>query len=264
VEYVKKFLAHIAVTAKLLYIAGIAMLKALLSIFIIGALCSCKTIHNLASKDTSTPAKTQPKTRQKGDVKFLENITVTPENTSASVKHTTKAQKSTAVSVSYIEPNKNISPSTIESADALQLKYAIVFDATVEKLSNTAMLRVIDQWWGTKYCLGGNDKECVDCSAFTRTVLKDVYGVDLPRTAHEQYDATQRIEQEELQEGDLVFFYTSGRRISHVGIYVMNNKFVHASASQGVTVSDLNDAYWKDRYRGAGRIIKAADNSGSK
>lgn len=244
------------------------MLKAVLSILIIGVLTSCKTIHNLASKDTSTPAKTQPKTRQKGEVKFLDNITVTPENPNTTVS--TKAvksnnQKANVVNVSYIEPNKDIVPSTIESADALQLKYAIVFDATVEKLSNTAMLRAIDEWWGTRYCLGGNSRNCVDCSAFTKSVLKDVYNVDVPRTAHEQYDATQRIEPEELQEGDLVFFYTSGRRISHVGIYIMNNKFVHASASQGVTVSDLNDAYWKDRYRGAGRIIKADSTStGSK
>lgn len=230
------------------------MLRVLLSIFVIGALSSCKTIHNLASKDTST-GKTQPKTRQKGDVVFLDNITVTP-GTAVTSKQDTKQGSNNVVNVSYVEPNKEITPSTIESADALQLKYAIVFDATVEKMTDTIMLRSIDQWWGTRYCLGGNSKNCVDCSAFTKSVLKDVYGVDLPRTAHEQYAATQRIEPEELQEGDLVFFYTSGRRISHVGVYIMNNKFVHASASQGVTVSDLNDPYWKDRYRGAGRIIK--------
>jgi cell wall-associated NlpC family hydrolase len=230
------------------------MRSVLLSIFVIGALTSCRTIHNLASKDTST-GKVQPKTRQKGDVVFLNNITVTPGTTVTS-KQDTKPGNTNVVNVSYVEPNKEIAPSTIESADALQLKYAIVFDATVEKMTDTIMLRSIDQWWGTRYCLGGNSKNCVDCSAFTKSVLKDVYGVDLPRTAHEQYGATQRIEPEELQEGDLVFFYTSGRRISHVGIYIMNNKFVHASASQGVTVSDLNDPYWKDRYRGAGRVIK--------
>jgi cell wall-associated NlpC family hydrolase len=229
------------------------MLRALLSILVIGALTSCKTIHNLASKDTSAAPKTQPKTKQKGEVKFLDNITVTPGTVTTSNQRT-KQGSSNTVSVSYVEPNKEISPSTIESADALQLKYAIVFDATVEKMSNTNMLKSIDQWWGTKYCLGGNSTNCIDCSAFTKAVIKDVYGLDIPRTAHEQYEATQRIEIDELQEGDLVFFYTSGRRISHVGIYIMNNKFVHAATSQGVSVSDLNDPYWKDRYRGAGRL----------
>jgi len=252
------------------------MLRTVLSILVISVLTSCKTIHNLASKDTST-GKTQPKSRQKGDVKFLDNITVTPENTASAVTTASKPQKNnnqqkgnnqkaTATTVSYVEPTTGLTPSTIENAGSLQLKYAIVFDATVEKMTNSAMLKSIDQWWGMKYCLGGNGNDCIDCSAFTKSVIRDVYAVDLPRTAHEQYDATQRIEQEELQEGDLVFFYTSGRRISHVGIYIMNNKFVHAATSQGVSVSDLNDTYWKDRYRGAGRLIRNADstNTGGK
>jgi lipoprotein Spr len=245
------------------------MLRTVLSILVIGVLTSCKTIHNLASKDVSTP-KTQPKTKQKGDVKFIDGISVTPENT-ASANTNSKSQKSnnqktTATQVSYVEPAKGLAPSTIESAGSLQLKYAIVFDATVEKMTNSAMLKSIDQWWGMKYCLGGNGTDCIDCSAFTKAVVKDVYGIDLPRTAHEQYEFTQRIEPQELQEGDLVFFYTSGRRISHCGIYIMNNKFVHAATSQGVSVSDLNDAYWKDRYRGAGRIIRNTEqtNTGSK
>ncbi len=241
------------------------MLRTVLSILVIGVLTSCKTIHNLASKDVST-AKTPPKTKQKGDVKFIDGISVTPENTASantSVSKTQKGnnQKATVTNVSYVEPTKGLAPSTIESAGSLQLKYAIVFDATVEKMTNSAMLKSIDQWWGMKYCLGGNGSECIDCSAFTKAVVKDVYGVDLPRTAHEQYEFTQRIEPEELQEGDLVFFYTSGRRISHCGIYIMNNKFVHASTSQGVSVSDLNDTYWKDRYRGAGRLIRSNDST---
>lgn len=247
------------------------MLRTVLLILVIGLLTSCKTIHNLASKDIST-TRTQSKTRQKGEVKFLDNITVTPENTASANTATSKPQKTnnqqkvnnakvTATTVSYVQPTVGLSPSTIENAGSLQLKYAIVFDATVEKMTNSAMLKSIDQWWGMKYCLGGNGSDCIDCSAFTKSVVKDVYGLDLPRTAHEQYDVTQRIEIEELQEGDLVFFYTSGRRISHVGIYIMNNKFVHAATSQGVSVSDLNDAYWKDRYRGAGRLMRSSADS---
>jgi lipoprotein Spr len=91
--------------------------------------------------------------------------------------------------------------------------------------------------------------------------MKDVYNVDLSRTAQEQFDNSQHIEMEDLQEGDLVFFQTTGRKISHVGIYLFNNKFVHAAASQGVSVSDLNDTYWRSRYRGAGRMVVNAANS---
>lgn len=235
------------------------MLRAVLSILLIGVFTSCKTIHNLASKDNSTPSKqAKPKTKQDGNVVFLDNITVTPGETVTS-KQTAKTTNATQVK--YVETKKEESGAAIESADALQLKYAIVFDATVEKMTNLAMLQSIEQWWGTRYCLGGSSKNCVDCSAFTQAVLKDVYNVEMPRTAQEQYEATERIEPEELQEGDLVFFYTSGRRISHVGIYIMNNKFVHAAVSQGVSVSDLNDAYWKNRYRGAGRIARTESAS---
>jgi cell wall-associated NlpC family hydrolase len=241
------------------------MLRAVLSILLIGVFASCNTIHNLASKDSSTPNKSQPKSKKSGEVVFLDNITVTPGTTVTS-KQTTKGTNKNATQVGYIEPNSEASrTSAIENADALQVKYATVFDASADKLTNTQMLQSIEQWWGTKYCLGGSTKNCVDCSAFTQSVLRDVYNVEMPRTAQEQYEATERIELEDLKEGDLVFFYTSGRRISHVGVYIMNNKFVHAAVSQGVSVSDLNDSYWKQRYRGAGRIVKPADASlGSK
>ena len=142
----------------------------------------------------------------------------------------------------------------IERADWLQLKYAIMLDANVEKLNNVSMLKTIDDWWGTRYCMGGSTKNCIDCSAFTQVVLQDVYGASLPRTAQEQFNYTERVTLEDLSEGDLVFFNTSGRGISHVGIYLHNNKFVHAATSGGVMVSDLNDSYWQPRFRGAGRV----------
>jgi lipoprotein Spr len=75
----------------------------------------------------------------------------------------------------------------------------------------------------------------------------------LPRTSQEQFKESRRVELEDLQEGDLVFF-GSGRSISHVGVYLQNNKFVHASTSQGVTITDLNDKYWKPRFVGGGRL----------
>ena len=65
-----------------------------------------------------------------------------------------------------------------------------------------------------------------------------------------------RIGREELRPGDLVFFNTSGRDISHVGVYLLNNKFVHAATSGGVMISDLNEKYWQPRFRGAGRVTK--------
>lgn len=144
----------------------------------------------------------------------------------------------------------------IEKADFLQLKYAILLDATVEKLTNVDLLKSIDEWWGTSYCMGGSTKNCIDCSAFSQIMMQNVYNVTVPRTAQEQYNASRQIKLEDLNEGDLIFFNTNGSRdITHVGIYLFNNKFVHAATSGGVMVSDLNDIYWKPRYKGAGRYI---------
>lgn len=194
------------------------------------------------------------KTTVSNDVRFLDDITVTPGGLpAANKKRYGKAPKD---KVSYKAPDISINRPGIESAQWLQLKYAIVFDATVEQLTNLALLKDIDYWWGTKYCLGGNSESCIDCSAFTQTVMRDVYGVDIPRTASEQYSNCDKIKSGELREGDLVFFHTRGRgkSITHVGLYVTNNKFVHASTSGGVMVSDLNDAYWQPRFVAAGRI----------
>ncbi|MFN9802446.1 MAG: C40 family peptidase, partial [Bacteroidota bacterium] len=77
-----------------------------------------------------------------------------------------------------------------------------------------------------------------------------------PRTSREQYEVSELIDREELKEGDLVFFHTRGRRnaITHVGVYLQNNTFVHASTSNGVSISDLDETYWKPRFRGGGRL----------
>jgi len=98
----------------------------------------------------------------------------------------------------------------------------------------------------------------VDCSYFTLDVIRDTYKVNLKRTAAEQYEQSEKIEWNNLKEGDLIFFKTEGRsRISHVGIYLANNKFAHASTSQGVTIGDLSDPYWQRRLYSMGRVQPA-------
>ena len=114
-------------------------------------------------------------------------------------------------------------------------------------------LQTMDEWYGTRYRLGGTSKSGIDCSALMQIFFSAVYGIALPRTAREQHGASQKIGREELQEGDLVFFNTTGG-ISHVGVYLHNNKFYHASSSGGVTVSDLDEDYWRRRFMGAGRV----------
>ena len=239
--------------------------KLFFALVVLVAFTSCKSLKTLASRDTSSTA--TKKTSNKGiskQVTFIEEIEVTP-GTVVTSKHktintaskTSPKKTTTTQTVSTGKSDETLTKSAIESADYLQLKYAMILDATVEKLTNIPLLQTIEKWWGTRYCLGGTTENCIDCSGFTVNVAKDVYDIQLPRTAQEQYNFSEIIEMSELKEGDLVFFHHGGKskRVSHVGFYLMNNKFVHASTSNGVMISDLNDSYWRVRIKGAGRIL---------
>ncbi|MCK1996008.1 C40 family peptidase [Psychrobacillus psychrodurans] len=107
---------------------------------------------------------------------------------------------------------------------------------------------------GTKYRGGGTTKAGFDCSGFVSYVYNDL-GVSLPRTSSGMYASGSKIDKSDLSSGDLVFFNTSGRGVSHVGIYIGDGKFIHSSTSKGVKIDKLSDPYyWGDRYVGAKRI----------
>jgi Cell wall-associated hydrolases (invasion-associated proteins) len=116
--------------------------------------------------------------------------------------------------------------------------------------------REINEWLGTPYKYGGNDKKGVDCSGFVQQVYKKVYHLNLPRTSSDIYSFCKKIKLPDLREGDLVFFDYEGKGVSHVGIYLSDNKFVHASSSKGVVISDLTNSYNKKKFVGAGRVLK--------
>ncbi|KHT58052.1 hypothetical protein RJ45_25775 [Photobacterium gaetbulicola] len=113
---------------------------------------------------------------------------------------------------------------------------------------------VYRQWRGTPYRLGGTTKAGIDCSAFVQIGLAEVYQQKLPRTTGEQVRQGKWVAITELQEGDLVFFKT-GRTLRHVGIYLGESRFLHASTSQGVMISNLKNPYWRSTYWQARRVI---------
>jgi cell wall-associated NlpC family hydrolase len=222
-------------------------LKPIQTVCLLLFLSSCKSLQHITSRDNSS---NQTASTKKDGPEFLDDVSITPgEKKNAEYNSGTTAQsKGKKFTGNTASSNFNI-----EKADWLQIKYAIMTDMPVEQLNNLPLLQQIDHWWGTRYCMGGNDEDCIDCSAFTRTLLHTVYGVEVSRTAHEQYSSSTHINAGDLSEGDLVFF-KSGKTISHVGLYLGNNKFVHASTSFGVMISDLNESYWSKKYAGAGRV----------
>ena len=232
-------------------------MKKIVCIYLLGAVAllnSCKSINKLAAKDNSTSSK-QKQQRNSNGVTFLNNVSVTPgKGRTAIAEPARKPEVTKNYTPTFIRNGKIFN---IETALQLQFKYAMILDVPVEEITNIPLLQDVDYWWGTKYCMGGSTENCIDCSAFTQNVLLDVYALNIPRTAQQQYDSCMHISTAALQQGDLVFFQTTGRKgISHVGVYMANNKFAHASVSNGVMISDLNDPYWKPKFRGAGRMIK--------
>lgn len=111
------------------------------------------------------------------------------------------------------------------------------------------------QWKGTGYKLGGNTKSGIDCSGFMQVTFKDLFGIKLPRTTNEQAKSGKQIAKSELRPGDLVFFKTGrGPNGKHVGVYVKNGQFLHASTKGGVIYSALNSPYWSKAFWQARRL----------
>ena len=127
--------------------------------------------------------------------------------------------------------------------------------------STEARLKLIEtaeSYLGTPYRYAGLDKRGLDCSGLVYVSFKEGLGYETPRSAENFYLWAEKINTSELQPGDLVFFITTGSRISHVGIYTGGGRFIH-SASQGpktgVMYSNLDESYWKRTYKGAGRAL---------
>jgi len=189
-------------------------------------------------------------------LRFINSVEINPVENEGIPQGTVSLSKVANQAASVNIPKKDLTypaNNSIEKCTSLQFKFALLLDVEVETLAQSALYYFIEDWYGTRYRYGGTSRDGIDCSGFTSRLVKDVYGISLPRTAREQFRATTMIANSDMREGDLVFFNTRGG-VSHVGIYVGNQYFVHSSTSSGVTISNLRDDYYSKRFLGAGRF----------
>ena len=120
-------------------------------------------------------------------------------------------------------------------------------------LTSDQLLQQYAAWEGTPHRTGGLSHKGIDCSGFVYLTYQQLLQRELPRSADEQATMGKKVLPQELRTGDLIFFKT-GRRGRHVGIYLDQGRFIHASTTQGVTISSLSDPYWSRKYWKAARI----------
>ena len=206
----------------------------ILSVFGLLVLSGCKSLGKLTSKDQSSATKVQGSSSSmpRG---FLDNLAVLPGEVKLA---------GVTVAAPPVAP-ANTKTLSYDAALTLPNKYANLLGVAPTELTNTLLLSQMEKWYGTQYCFGGSTDSCIDCSSFTQVILRDVYNVKIPRNSQQQFDASTKIEVENLKEGDLVFFNTvsASMVITHVGVFVCNNKFVHASTSKGCLLHTSDAAY---------------------
>ncbi len=151
-------------------------------------------------------------------------------------------------------------PCTTNAADDEQQQlelcytYSNLFGYDIEKIENPELFKAVNGWLGTSYCYAGGTKNGVDCSGFVSALYKNVFHIDLEGSSKDMYKDAKSLKRSELQEGDLVFFRIRKKRVSHVGIYLGQNKFAHASVHEGVIISDLDEVYYKKYFYKGGRV----------
>ena len=151
------------------------------------------------------------------------------------------------------EKNINLTQNTLSYPSA-SLEKTILENQSDKIYINKSLNAFYKEWEGVEYKYGGNSKKGIDCSAFIQKAYKQTLDIKIPRTTILQSKVGKKINKSQLQYGDLVFFKT-GRNSRHVGIYIDDGKFMHASSSKGVTISELENIYFDKHYWKSTRII---------
>ncbi|HVW97086.1 MAG TPA: NlpC/P60 family protein [Mucilaginibacter sp.] len=166
------------------------------------------------------------------------------------------------LSVLSVQAQTKTSPSstddkTPDDQESLAKDYlSQIMGVALSATSNMKLFHFVYDWIGTPYRFGGDSRKGIDCSAFTKELYAQVFDMDIERNSRDIFSMVSPVKKDELREGDLVFFKIHSRHISHVGIYLGNNRFAHAS-SRGVAISNLDDAYYKRYFYRGGRLLES-------
>ena len=155
---------------------------------------------------------------------------------------------------SHKETTTNISNTGVPKSKKVKEKYAALLNVDESKIDNVKLYSFIDEWYGVPYKYGGKNKNGIDCSNFTATLYSNIYEKSVTGSSSSIFEQCKTISKSNLEEGDLVFFKIDGNKVSHIGVYLQNNKFVHATTKKGVMINDLDETYYKKYFYKAGRL----------
>ncbi|GAB4150347.1 MAG: hypothetical protein Fur0041_23010 [Bacteroidia bacterium] len=136
-------------------------------------------------------------------------------------------------------------------------RYYAQFGLNPDSATSPLLYFNVYEWIGTRYRYAGQTKSGIDCSGFVCKMYKTTYSVSLAGGSKDLFQYVDTVSRNEIREGDILFFKIRNGQISHVGIYLGNNKFAHASVHSGVVISDLDEAYYKKYFYRAGRLKKS-------
>ncbi len=137
---------------------------------------------------------------------------------------------------------------TTKVSDVKIKTVATALGVSEKEIRDKKLYQFVEEWYGVPYKYGGCSKNGTDCSCLTINLYSSVYKKQLPRNADDMAKACDKVSERKADEGDMVFFKINSKTVSHVGVILKNNKFVHASTSKGVLISDLNEAYYKKYF----------------
>ncbi|MDQ3109000.1 MAG: C40 family peptidase [Bacteroidota bacterium] len=149
---------------------------------------------------------------------------------------------------------KHASTGNTSEETTLKKKYAGLMGVKENEITNIRLYKFIDSWYGVPYKSAGKTKAGADCSGFVSVLCAQVYNKTISGSSASIFASCNTVSEKNLQEGDFVFFKINSEKISHVGIYLKNRRFVHASTHKGVMINSLDEAYYAKYFYKGGRI----------